>query len=372
LAQRRAEQISLKWGERLDEFFLPCPLCRGELEFMGIRQDQLYEFAEGEPGAVLPLDIYSITFECNHCGYTAKFDSELFNPAYLARLAGAKPERVAELLVADFRAMVILRGNERGTTALDLASQLAGERRGEVFVIAAGSSQAPENLLEEKLQHYRPAPGDPAPVFLSYKGSGAVQDAIQRVLNGQSCNLLLLYAKGWSKDEETGIVSALNKIVGEEICDAGVIYDRGLKTVRRILLATAGGQGEKAAAPIAVDLAKAYDAELHLLYIASPGDPQGSEAGQRFFAETLGEVEIPETLRLKRRVEIWKDPTEAIIDDSNGFDLLILGGSQRRMRGQIGMDTRSAKIARNASVTTIVVFHQIGRTRSRWAWLLGR
>src|SRR5215470_11427236 len=99
--KRQAEQISHRWGERLDRFELPCPMCKGELQFQGARRDRLYEFAEGEPGTVTPLNVLPISFVCNRCGYTAEFDAELFNPAYLAKLQGASPDRVAELSIRE-------------------------------------------------------------------------------------------------------------------------------------------------------------------------------------------------------------------------------------------------------------------------------
>jgi hypothetical protein len=117
------------------------------------------------------LDVFPITFTCNLCGYIAEFDAELFNPAYLARLSGGAPERVAELMGSDFKVLVLLRGDERNMTILDLATGIAGERQGDVIVINAAGSEASARVLEERVRHYEPAPGNPAPVFFLRPGS---------------------------------------------------------------------------------------------------------------------------------------------------------------------------------------------------------
>src|SRR6266849_6398296 len=81
--QRQAQLLSRQCGDRLDDFKLPCPLCRGQLVFEGARRNPLYEFAENEPGTIDFLNLLTLSFICDRCGYVAEFDAELFNPAYL-------------------------------------------------------------------------------------------------------------------------------------------------------------------------------------------------------------------------------------------------------------------------------------------------
>src|SRR5688500_15145763 len=153
---RQARTLSRKWQDRLDDFDLPCPLCKGDLIFHGVNADRLYEFAEGEPGTVEPLNIYPIIFVCNKCGYNVEFDSELFNPAYLAKLAGAEERKLAELTVRDFRVLVPLRGDERSETLLDIATTIAGERHGDVIILDLAKTDSLEAMLVENIHQYRP------------------------------------------------------------------------------------------------------------------------------------------------------------------------------------------------------------------------
>jgi nucleotide-binding universal stress UspA family protein len=370
-ALRRARNISRKWGERLDEFDLPCPLCRGELEFQGVTQERLYEFAEGEPGVVEPLDIFTLNFVCNLCGYTAEFDAELFNPAHLAKLAGAKAEHVAALTVRDFRLVVPMRGDERSETLLDLATAIAGYRKGDVIILDTAQNETLEGMLTEKLHQYKPAAGDPAPVFVIRQGSHDIQEAWPAILKRQRCDLMLLKAKGWARLEEADVASVINEILTDAICDIALVYDRGIRKINRILLATAGGPSAKAAAPFALDLAKSFDAELHLLYVASPDDAQGEDEGQRRITETLGELEIDESVAMQRRVIFGQDPIQVIINEAANYALLLMGGSPQSWRGRLRLDTLSANIARNSAATAIVVLTRTSKSRSWLSRFLG-
>jgi nucleotide-binding universal stress UspA family protein len=369
---KRLEIISQKWGDRLDDFDLPCPLCKGELKFQGVTRGKLYEFAEGEPGIVAPLDVFPITFVCNLCGYIAEFDAELFNPAYLAQISGAAPERIAELMGPDFKVLLLLRGDERNKTILDLATAVAGQRQGDVIVINAAGGETSARTLEERVHHYRPAPGNPAPVFILRPDSSKIQEAVPQLLARQRCNLMMVSAKGWSREEEGSIVSAIKKVLSEQICDIALVFDRGFHEIDRILLATSGGPSAKVAAPYAVDLARAFDAELHLLYIASPDSPGGEEEGHRRIAETLDYLALDPNVIFKRHITVGKDSAQEIIDASGDYDLLLIGGSPRSLRGSIRLDTASARIARNSPATSVVVLAQQNQDRSWLSRLLGR
>jgi nucleotide-binding universal stress UspA family protein len=370
-ALQRARAISEQWSSRLDEFDLPCPLCKGHLEFHGVTHERLYEFAEGERGVVEPLEIFPIDFVCNKCGFTAEFDTDLFNPAHLAKLAGAPSERIEELAIKDFRVVVPLRGDERSETMLCLATAIAGQHHGEVAVLDAALNDTHEAMLIEKLQEFKPAVGDPAPVHIIRKGSSPLHDVLPDILKEQGCHLLLLNAKGWTRTEETAIVSSINEVLEDRISDLALIYDRGLPDINRIMLTTGGGPGAKAAAPFARDLALAFDAELHLLYVASPNDANGEDEGQRKISETLEYVEFDEKLKLQRRVVFGDKPTDVVIRESADYDLLLVGGSPSSWRTRRSLDTLSTKIARNSDATAIVVLSSTSTSRSLLSRLLG-
>jgi nucleotide-binding universal stress UspA family protein len=369
--QRRAERVSQRWEDLLDDFELPCPLCRGTMEFQGVTSDRLYEFAEGEPGVVHPIDVLPFSFICSHCGYSVEFDGELFNPAYLARLKAAQPERIAQLMIRDFRVMVPLRGDERSDTLLHLATALAGYQHGDVLVLNAAHTTEVADRLDDRLRQFQPAIGDPAPVNSIRSSWRDLARGVAEAVVRQRCDLMLISGKGWSKSGDGGVGHVVDDTLREGVCDVAIVYDRGLGEVNRVLLATAGGPNARTATPFAAALARAYEAELHVLTVVSPTDPNPRETGQARISETLADTQTDD-IRLQRRVLTGENAVETIVSESGEYDLLVLGASPRTWRGKIPLNTPSAVMVRNASVTSIVVLARGGGRKSWLARLLGQ
>ncbi|MCC6190950.1 MAG: universal stress protein [Anaerolineales bacterium] len=363
----KAQALSRRWGERLDKFDLPCPLCRGKLAFHGMSPDRLYEFAEGEPGVVEPHAVFALSFLCDRCGYAAEFDAELFNPAYLATLAGADHEHVAELSLREYRIMVPLRGAPRSDTLLGLATATAGGRAGEVVVIDLGQTDAEHALLAAWLDRYQPARGDPAPVIVLRRGAQLLADMIRR----QRANLVLLSADSRSRTDETEFVGLLREILAGTSADLVLAYDRGLRDVNRILFATSGGPSAQAAAPFVYDLVRSYEADLHVLFVASPDDPDPHDTAYQRIAQTLAGIDLDESFTFQRRVLVDRNPPAAIISEAANYDLLVIGGSVEGWRTRLRLDSLSTKIARNVAATTLVTFSHSVRPRPWWSRLFG-
>jgi nucleotide-binding universal stress UspA family protein len=352
--ETRAEKLSNRWEEILEDFRLPCPVCKGEMVMQGVSPSRLYEFAEGEPGTVSPLELMPIEFICTRCGYTAEFDSQLFNPAYLARLEGAKPERVARLSIRDYRVLVPLRGDERSNTLLDLATAIAKSRNGDILILDASSQESTSVLLKDKIQDYTPRVGSPAPVNLIRRTPEPLQVNLTHAVTRNRCDLLLIEARGWGRDGQADVGSLIEEILIEDLCEVGIVHDRGLRQVNRVLLATSGGPNAQAATPLVLDVVRAFDAELHLLYVTSPEEPSNQTTGQNRFADTLGDLDVG-NIKMQTRVVVSSNPVQALINESAGYDLLVLGGSPRDWRGKIRLNSFSAKVARNSDTTTIVL-----------------
>ncbi len=375
--RERAEELGRHWSEILHDFSLPCPLCRGELELQGVAPTRLYEFAEGEPGVVNEQELMPIQFLCNRCGYTASFDSQLFNPAHLARLAGARPERVAALTVRDYRVLLPLRGDEQNKTLLHLATAIARSRYGDLVVLAATNQDDLNEKLALELQEYRPRAGGAVPMTLVGRSTESLKANLTQAVSRHDCDLLVIEARGWHKGaggrmagDQTEVGPLIEEILLDDLSAVAIVHDRGLKQVNRVLLATSGGPNALAAASLVVDIARSFEAELHVLYIASAGDPESVEAGQSRIAETLGETNT-EGIRLQRRVIVERDAVQGLIREAGEYDLLVVGGSPRDWRGKIQLNSFSAKVARNSTNTAIVLIAPGDQKRSFFGRLLG-
>jgi nucleotide-binding universal stress UspA family protein len=351
--KRQAVLLSRKWGTRLDEFELPCPLCSGELQFQGARRNPIYEFAEGEPGTINLLNALSMTFVCNRCGYTAEFDAELFNPAYLAQLQGASPDRVAELSVRDYRILLPLSGQEKSDTLLELSSVLAGVHHGEVLVLNVGDVENP--MLEEKLHHFKPPAGDPAPVRLLRERGRNVGETIVQVAERLRCELTIAGWRGWTRAEHSIMGEILDSLLIESPSTVTLVHDRGLPEVKHMLIPMTGGSNERAAVSIAADLARGFQAKLHLLYVAPSKEVHPERRGLEHIAETLGLVPNIDELDVERQIVVSDNLVQTTVDEAARYDLLLIGASLQDWRGRLQRGSMALKIVRNASCTGILV-----------------
>ena len=349
----RAQQISQKWGKRLDDFKMPCPLCSGDLQLQGADPEHYFEFAEGEPGVIYPVDVLSLSFICNRCGYVAEFDGELFNPAYIAQLEGATPAEIEKLMISDYRVLVSLTGKEKTNTLLDLATALAGEHTGEVRVISIGSGDNAPLQLESRLQQYQPHIGDPAPIQLVEQIDKDLGEELRRISSAQNCDLLMLDGHDWANARPSA-TNAVNHLLETSICDVAMVYDRGLQDISQIMLATSGGANARAAAMLAVPLARAYNARLHVLYVASPNHSNWREEGQKAITATLHNIDV-DGIDVDRHVITNPDFVEAVVQTCSSYDLLVMGASTPKLTRQRRKASMSAMIARNSIVTSVMV-----------------
>jgi hypothetical protein len=40
---------------------------------------------------------------------------------------------------------------------------------------------------------------------------------------------MMLSAKGWTQEEEADVVSAIKKVISDQICDIALVFDRGFR-----------------------------------------------------------------------------------------------------------------------------------------------
>lgn len=354
----RAQLLSRKWSTLLDDFELPCPLCRGHLRFHGTGKNVLYEFAEGEPGVVTPLNVLPIMFICNRCGYTAEFDADLFNPAYLARLQGEHKERVEALQADEFRAIVAMSGDERGDTVLDVASALCGARDGEIIVMNVNQQPETDPRLVKLVENYKPPRGAPAPVHLIHEQRETnIGNAISETARREKCDVLFMGWRGWTRNERVVVGTVIDPVLRESLCDVILVNDHGLpQRVSRILLVTSGGPNARVAAPIGVDMAKSFEAKLHVLSVVRPDIPNPKAAGEERIAHTLSEISFTDLHKyVEREVQISAQPLQIITQEAARYDLLMIGAAPRNWRGEIRADSFVSKVIRNVGITSLIV-----------------
>jgi Kef-type K+ transport system membrane component KefB len=205
---------------------------------------------------------------------------------------------------------------------------------------------------------------------------------IRRTAEATQTSLLLLGAHKPLLLEGTlsGTVSA---IVAESHCPVGVLVDRGLKKVARVLVAYAGGPEDLAALELAGRIRRTPGTSLTLFHVVPPGDAQRPGKGPSQIADALhamagthrgsdGNGDAIDQVfaepgvdagSVQVRVVEHASPPDALLEESrHGYDLVVLG-----MDAKWGLDAgmislRRGRVLAEVPVSILAVHPPLGAT----------
>jgi len=150
---------------------------------------------------------------------------------------------------------------------------------------------------------------------------------ICRTAEAKQASLVLL---GWHKP--LLLEGRLGGIVGEVIAQTttpvGVLVDRGLANVKRILVAYAGGPEDLEALRLARRIGHAPGAELTLLHVVAPGNASRPGKGRSQIVQELqvfAQPDLDSRSLAVRVVEHASAPDAVLKEAQRGYDLVILG-----------------------------------------------
>jgi Kef-type K+ transport system membrane component KefB len=147
----------------------------------------------------------------------------------------------------------------------------------------------------------------------------------------------------------------------------GVLVDRGLQKVERVLIAYAGGPEDMAALRVARRLGNAPGAQLTLLHVVSPGDGARPGPGRAQVAEYLENAATPladhvlaepsvDAKMLRVRVVEHASPPEAVLEEAGrGYDLVVLGMHARWSLETSAISLRRRRVLTESPVSVLAV-----------------
>jgi len=161
---------------------------------------------------------------------------------------------------------------------------------------------------------------------------------ICNVAEVKGADLVLL---GWHKPVVTRTVlgGTVAEVLEKAPATVGVFVDRGLQTVRKILVPFQGSPDDKAALSLARRMTTA-NAEVTILHVIKPGRMEGERLGaQQEIDETFAEGGPWNRTSVRMKLVSHEKPAVAAVDEaSRGYDLVIVGaghewGLERRLFG---------------------------------------
>jgi Kef-type K+ transport system membrane component KefB/nucleotide-binding universal stress UspA family protein len=233
--------------------------------------------------------------------------------------------------------------------------------------------------LEPLLEHARKLNLDVRPL-----GFVSVEPAldIRRTAAAKRASLLLLGAHKplLLAGKLSGTV---NDVVMEAHCPVGVLIDRGLKKIARILVAYAGGPEDLAALELARRMGRSPGTSLTLFHVVHPGESDRPGKGRSQIAEALREMsganarasgeknsnELDQVFAepgadsgaVRVRVVEHASPPDAVLEESRrGYDLVVIGMHARWGLGAGIISLRRRRVLAEAGVSILAVHPPLG------------
>jgi len=209
------------------------------------------------------------------------------------------------------------------------------------------------------------------PVGGVLKIAHSIPEAILNTVEEEKIDFLILGWRGRTFRRDYILGSTIDPILFKAPCDVAVMrFDPGLEVsrIRRILVPTAGGPHAKLAAEITLDFGKVLGSETTFAYFAR--DEKEVDKGKKYIKQTakvfeekleeLGEREIG----LRERgygeiVRVSRDRIEALLRETDEFDAIILGASDRPFLKNLIRGAFPETITRRTTKTVVMVRKKI-------------
>lgn len=266
---------------------------------------------------------------------------------------------------APFTVMLCVSDRATGPAMATVAAALTAERRpaGRVFALHLAPStdrpstevRAPgedaQHPLDDLLERARDLSLDVRP--LSFVSEDPAAD-ICRMADAKQASLVML---GWHKPMlmEGRLGGKVGQVLDRAHHPVGVLVDRGLTKIDRVLVSFAGGPEDVLALKLARELGGRPGTSVTLLHVVAPGRGHDPGPGRDQAGEVFPEPELAgSTVRLKV-VEHPSPPDAVLAEAASGYDLLILGLSATWGLGTGLLSARKQRILAESPVSVLAV-----------------
>jgi uncharacterized hydrophobic protein (TIGR00271 family) len=246
---------------------------------------------------------------------------------------------------------------------------MAHNREGEVYMITVTAEGVQPTWFEIPKEH------EDIPIHKVIRAGKNVGSVILKESQTLDPDVLIL---GWSGQQDRGryfLGKTLDPVIQSAPCDVIVIQGKCPLNAQRILLPAAGGPNAPRALAIAHALAP--EAEITALYVALEhlGPTEVLLGRERLDKLRRG---LPDNINVRTRVIQAKGPVEGILeeaknnpDDSDAYDLLVIGAGNENVLGRFLFGDTPQIILRGSPIPTMVVRRRLTNLGSlvRQVWI---
>ncbi|WP_434384455.1 cation:proton antiporter domain-containing protein [Melittangium boletus] len=293
----------------------------------------------------------------------------IYPPEELA-LERAVPVPLTPDAPAPFRLLFCVSHGQTGPGMVTLGQALTGgaQHPSELYALhlippSERASFLLRNTPEARGQPRADEPGPMAPIVeqarktglevrpLSFMSAEPALD-ICRTAEAKKADLIVL---GWHKPlfGQTVLGGTVHEVMREASADVAVLVDRGLRSVRRVLVPFNGSRHDRAALGLARRLRSCAGVEVTVLHVTSPALPHGRPTSltlvQELFPESSGGVHF--------KVVAHASPEDAVLAEAatGGYDLVVVGvGAEWGLEGHL-FGLHRERIVRDSKLSLLVV-----------------
>jgi nucleotide-binding universal stress UspA family protein len=239
-------------------------------------------------------------------------------------------------------AVHLIPASGRGGTAMAGVGSGPGEDEGE-DVLAPAVERVAELGLEAHM--------------LSFVSEDPARDICELASTRRS-NLVLL---GWHKPifSQTLLGGVVHEVMNRCPTTVGVLVDRGLERVERILVPYLGSSHDRAALGLAQHLMTGNGVEVTVLHVVRHGrGDQTVDPGRSGARALVDSVFVEDSGQVHMKIIEHRSPAEAALEESErGYDLVIVGAEKEWGLGDrvLGIGLQPEKLMTDAPISILVV-----------------
>lgn len=275
-----------------------------------------------------------------------------------------------EVLVSrEFSVLVPVEDHEQGRILGKIASVLACAQEGEVLALHVVQVPQQLNLPEGRLflkdgreyldEVIAQAKRCNVPVHTIIRLGRNVPNAIRQTAIENASDLIVLGWPGYTASPGRLFGSVADPIVDNPPSDVVVVRYREWRPLRRVLVPVSGGLNSRRAVRLAVNMAKAESPEpaaITILHILPVGYGEADHArGLHAIRESMDGIAGIEELEIETRIVEGDDAARRILEESVGFDLIVIGASEEPLFRNFLVGTGPERVAREAEMTVMMV-----------------
>jgi uncharacterized hydrophobic protein (TIGR00271 family) len=263
----------------------------------------------------------------------------------------------------DYRILVPIANPTTARTLLHLAGAMARQKGGEVVALQVlvvpdqvpleeGREQALSSLGMDQAREQ--ARGEDFPIRTIVRVAHDVAEGILDTAHEEAVDLILLGWRGYSRSFGASMGPIIDRVIRDAERDVTVVKGDEWSEARKILVPTAGGPHAPIAAHLAMTLADTYGAEVTALNVQlGRSTASQMEESRERIASTLEGLDFKHPP--EQRVIVAESVVEGIIQESKGYDLVLLGASEEGLFDQFVFGSIPQQIAARVPKTAVIV-----------------